>query len=114
MLIKILAFIGKSILCIAQFFGMIIKYIMIGMIQLYRHTISPWMPPICRFTPSCSQYFLEALQKKGLIKGTYLGVYRLLRCQPFCEGGYDPVDKEDDPNFPKETEKNKDNEEHVL
>ena len=68
------------------------KYILIFIIKLYQICISPFLPPACRFYPSCSQYFIEALKKKGLIKGSILGVYRLLRCHPFCEGGYDPVE----------------------
>lgn len=80
---------------LASIIGLVIKYIMIGLIQFYRHCIGPFMPPVCRFQPSCSTYFLEALEKKGLIKGTCLGIYRLLRCHPFCEGGYDPVDKDE-------------------
>ena len=68
------------------------KYILIFIIKFYQICISPFLPPACRFYPSCSQYFIEALQKKGLVKGCILGVYRLLRCHPFCEGGYDPVE----------------------
>lgn len=68
------------------------KYILIFIIKFYQICISPFLPPACRFYPSCSQYFIEALKKKGLIKGCILGVYRLLRCHPFCEGGYDPVE----------------------
>ena len=51
----------------------------------------PRLEPRCTFYPSCSSYFMEAVQKKGVIKGCALGVWRLLRCQPFCRGGYDPV-----------------------
>ncbi len=78
------------------FLGNCIKYIMISLIKFYRLCIGPLLPPVCRFQPSCSAYFLEALQKKGLIKGTWMGIYRLLRCHPFCEGGYDPVEKEEE------------------
>ncbi len=69
------------------------KYLMIGMIRFYKKFISPLLPPACRFEPTCSIYFIEALQKKGVIKGSLLGIYRILRCNPFCEGGYDPVDR---------------------
>jgi putative membrane protein insertion efficiency factor len=61
------------------------------LVRLYRMLISPWMPRCCRFTPSCSEYADLALRRYGLFRGTYLTVWRLLRCQPFCEGGYDPV-----------------------
>ncbi|NUM37045.1 MAG: membrane protein insertion efficiency factor YidD [Candidatus Brocadiae bacterium] len=69
------------------------KYIFIWTIRFYKIFISPLLPPACRFTPTCSEYFMEALEKKGLIKGMILGCYRILRCNPFCQGGYDPVDK---------------------
>ncbi len=68
------------------------KYIFIWLIKFYKIFISPLLPPACRFTPTCSEYFMEALQKKGLIKGMILGCYRILRCNPFCKGGYDPVE----------------------
>lgn len=70
------------------------KYIFIGLIRIYQKAISPLFPPVCIFTPTCSQYFLEALQKKGFFKGMTLGIYRILRCNPFSEGGYDPVEKD--------------------
>jgi len=69
---------------------MIAKTIVL-LIRLYQITISPLLGARCRFYPSCSNYFIEAVQKKGAIKGSALGVYRLLRCQPFNRGGYDPV-----------------------
>ncbi|MBA3423487.1 MAG: membrane protein insertion efficiency factor YidD [Rubrobacter sp.] len=63
----------------------------IWLIRVYKRTLSPMLPPSCRFSPSCSQYALEALEKYGLLKGTALGIYRLLRCHPFSRGGFDPV-----------------------
>ena len=57
----------------------------------YRRFISPFFPPCCRFTPSCSGYAIEALKKRGAIVGSLLIIWRLLRCNPFCRGGYDPV-----------------------
>lgn len=71
------------------------KYLFIYLIKLYKIFISPLLPPACRFTPTCSEYFAQALLKKGLIKGFCMGTYRILRCNPFCEGGYDPVEKEE-------------------
>lgn len=60
-------------------------------IRGYQKFISPALPPSCRFSPSCSQYALEAVSKYGALKGIWLGVRRLIRCHPFNPGGYDPV-----------------------
>ena len=68
-----------------------LKNLMILLIKFYQKCISPFLPKMCRFTPSCSQYFIEALQIHGVIKGSYLGVRRLLRCHPWGKSGYDPV-----------------------
>ena len=57
----------------------------------YRRFLSPMFPPVCRFTPSCSAYCLEAVRRHGVLRGTVLTVWRILRCNPFCKGGYDPV-----------------------
>lgn len=58
---------------------------------LYQNGIGRLIPKVCRFEPSCSNYMIEAIATHGLIKGGLLGFWRLLRCQPFCRGGYDPV-----------------------
>lgn len=63
----------------------------IFVIQLYRHTISPLRLPTCRFTPTCSQYAVEALTEYGVIKGGWLSVARLLKCGPWHKGGWDPI-----------------------
>ena len=63
----------------------------IFVIQLYRHTISPLRLPTCRFTPTCSQYAVEALSEYGLIRGGWLAVVRLLKCGPWHRGGWDPI-----------------------
>jgi uncharacterized protein len=63
----------------------------IGALRGYKSFISPLFPPSCRFTPTCSQYAIEAVQKRGVMRGLFLGVWRLLRCHPFARGGYDPV-----------------------
>ncbi|MGB0366832.1 MAG: membrane protein insertion efficiency factor YidD [Flavobacteriaceae bacterium] len=68
-----------------------IKSLFILLIQAYQWLISPLLPPSCRFTPSCSHYGIEALQKHGLIRGIYLTISRILRCHPWSKGGYDPV-----------------------
>ena len=64
---------------------------LILLIRLYQKTLSPLLPECCRFYPTCSCYAVEALRTHGFIKGTALTVWRLMRCQPFCRGGYDPV-----------------------
>ncbi|MCH5295674.1 MAG: membrane protein insertion efficiency factor YidD [Treponema sp.] len=60
-------------------------------IRFYQVFISPLFPAKCRYVPTCSQYALEALRKHGPVKGLYLAFRRILRCHPFCEGGWDPV-----------------------
>ena len=64
---------------------------LIGLVKFYQLCISPFTPPSCRFTPTCSQYGLEAIQKYGAFKGSLLALWRILRCNPFSHGGYDPV-----------------------
>ncbi len=61
------------------------------MINFYRKYISPLKKPCCRFYPTCSQYALEAIEKYGALKGSFLAIKRILKCHPFHEGGYDPV-----------------------
>lgn len=73
-------------------FSEFINYTLISLIKLYRKFISPMKKnPSCRFIPTCSQYAVEALQKYGPVKGSFLAVKRILRCNPFSKGGYDPV-----------------------
>ncbi len=60
-------------------------------LRFYRRFLSPLKPPMCRFSPTCSQYAIEALEVHGLVRGPMLATWRLLRCQPFARGGYDPV-----------------------
>ena len=67
------------------------KHFLLGLIHFYRACISPLFPACCRFTPTCSQYALEAVQKYGALKGGYLALRRILRCHPLHKGGYDPV-----------------------
>ncbi|MFC7755085.1 membrane protein insertion efficiency factor YidD [Tsukamurella soli] len=64
---------------------------LIGLIQWYRVWISPVRPPTCRFTPTCSEYAVEALTTHGLLRGMYLATVRLLKCGPWHPGGWDPV-----------------------
>jgi hypothetical protein len=63
----------------------------IALLRFYKRWVSPLLPAACRFTPSCSAYALEAYGRHGFFKGSWLTLRRLLRCHPFCPGGYDPV-----------------------
>jgi len=67
------------------------KPIIIVLIKFYRKYISPLLGPNCRFYPSCSAYMMEAVERYGAIKGVWIGTKRLVRCNPFSKGGYDPV-----------------------
>ena len=67
------------------------KEIGITLINGYRRFVSPMLPPSCRFTPSCSLYMLQAVERYGLIRGSLMGGRRALRCHPFSKGGFDPV-----------------------
>jgi hypothetical protein len=67
------------------------KSIIIFLIRAYQLGISPYIGPHCRYTPTCSAYFIEAVQKYGALKGSWLGIRRILRCHPGRPGGYDPV-----------------------
>lgn len=70
---------------------LLMKGLIISLLRAYKRYISPWLPPSCRFEPTCSMYLCEAIEKKGVLRGLYLGVRRLLRCHPFSAGGFDPV-----------------------
>lgn len=67
------------------------KRILLGLVLFYQRQISPFLGGHCRFSPTCSQYAAEAIGKYGALKGGWLALKRLLRCNPFCKGGYDPV-----------------------
>jgi len=67
------------------------KRVLLAIIRFYKKAISPYLPPSCRFTPTCSEYAVEAIQKYGAFKGLGLAVWRVLRCNPIGKGGYDPV-----------------------
>ena len=68
-----------------------IRWLLIQPIRFYQKYISPLKPPTCRFTPTCSQYAIEAIRKHGPFKGLALAVWRILRCNPWGGSGYDPV-----------------------
>lgn len=67
------------------------KKIFIKLIEIYQK-ISSLTPPVCRFTPTCSEYMKQAIQKYGIFKGVWLGLKRVVKCHPFNEGGYDPLE----------------------
>ena len=70
------------------------KYVLLFFIKIYRLTLSKWLPRCCRFTPSCSEYAMTAIRRFGAVKGGYLTIRRLIRCNPFSPGGYDYVPQE--------------------
>ncbi|WP_101049486.1 membrane protein insertion efficiency factor YidD [Macromonas nakdongensis] len=67
------------------------RRLLVGLVQGYRLLLSPWLGSSCRFTPSCSAYALDALNRHGALSGSYLTLRRLGRCHPWCSGGHDPV-----------------------
>ncbi|MBM3447419.1 MAG: membrane protein insertion efficiency factor YidD [Bacteroidetes bacterium] len=67
------------------------KYILIALVRLYRSMLSPYLPPSCRYNPTCSAYALEALQRHGAWRGSWLTLRRLARCHPWGGHGHDPV-----------------------
>ncbi|RMH71536.1 MAG: membrane protein insertion efficiency factor YidD [Gemmatimonadetes bacterium] len=69
----------------------ILARLSILLIRFYQRVVSPLFPPSCRFSPTCSQYALTAVERHGFFKGTFLAVWRLFRCNPLFPGGYDPV-----------------------
>mgnify|MGYP006287522361 CR=1 FL=1 len=68
---------------------------MVAVVRLYQATLSYWLGGQCRFSPSCSEYFIQAVRQKGALRGAALGFWRLLRCHPFSRGGYDPIPTDD-------------------
>ena len=73
-----------------------IRSALIGLVRLYQLVISPMLPRSCRFFPSCSQYMIDAITIHGPVRGIWMGVKRILRCQPLCKGGFDWVPAEED------------------
>ncbi len=67
------------------------KRLLLSLIRFYQRAISPLFPPTCRFTPTCSHYSYEAIERYGVLRGGWLAVRRIARCHPFNPGGYDPV-----------------------
>jgi uncharacterized protein len=67
------------------------KTVLIAALKLYKRWVSPMLPPACRYVPSCSEYAMEAIERYGVLHGSLLAAWRLVRCHPFAKGGYDPV-----------------------
>jgi len=68
-----------------------VKKALLCLLKTYKYLLSPWLGNHCRFYPTCSDYVSAAISQHGVTKGSYLGLRRLLRCHPWCEGGVDPV-----------------------
>jgi putative membrane protein insertion efficiency factor len=75
-----------------RYAALTLRYAVLFLISFYKAVISPLLPPSCRFQPTCSEYAYEAVSRYGIIKGGRLAIWRILRCNPFCRGGYDPVE----------------------
>jgi len=69
----------------------ILGCVLIGVVRIYQSTLSSWLGGQCRYVPTCSEYFIEAVVKHGPARGAWLGLRRIARCHPFGKGGYDPV-----------------------
>ena len=67
------------------------KFLIVDLLGIYKVLVSPFLPPACRFEPTCSEYAVQAVEKYGAVRGTWMAIKRILRCQPFCKGGHDPV-----------------------
>jgi len=70
--------------------AMLPAWLLIGGVRMYQICLSPLLGPTCRFTPSCSNYFIQAVRKYGAVRGSLRGAWRICRCHPFGRGGYDP------------------------
>lgn len=81
-----------------------LTYILVGMVRFYQLAISPLFPPSCRHVPTCSNYTIEALKIHGPLRGTWLGIKRIVKCHPWGTSGYDPVPPKKSENHPHSTE----------
>jgi len=72
------------------------KFVALAILRVYKRTISPLLPPACRYVPTCSEYAMEAVERYGVLRGGAMAAARILRCHPFVRGGYDPVVKGQD------------------
>ncbi len=67
------------------------KFLVLDILGLYKVFVSPFLAPACRFEPTCSEYARQSVERYGAVRGSWMAAKRLLRCQPFCKGGHDPV-----------------------
>ena len=81
----------KQHMSIKFFTSNLFKLLFIKIIKIYQRFISPFFPSSCKFSPSCSKYGIEAINKYGSVKGVFLTIKRILRCNPWSKGGYDPI-----------------------
>lgn len=68
-----------------------VSWLMISLVRAYQLTLSRWLGMQCRYVPTCSEYFIQAVRQKGALRGGLAGLWRICRCHPFAKGGYDPV-----------------------
>lgn len=73
-----------------RFLARLLKSMVLFLIKFYQKFLSPLFPPVCRFKPTCSVYAVQAIEKYGVFKGGFLALWRIIRCNPFSKGGYDP------------------------
>lgn len=73
--------------------GQLAKKMVAGSLRAYKWALSPMFPPSCRYVPSCSEYAMEAVERYGALRGSWIALRRILRCHPFVKGGYDPVER---------------------
>ena len=67
------------------------RHVLVVLLRMYQRYVSRWTPPLCRFSPTCSEYAVQAILKHGALRGGGMTLWRLCRCHPFHPGGYDPV-----------------------
>lgn len=75
----------------ARGFVAIARSAVVLLLRVYKRLVSPWLPPSCRYVPTCSEYAMEAVERYGALRGSWMAMKRVLRCHPFAKGGYDPV-----------------------
>lgn len=80
----------QALLRMGRFLQQVVAWLLIALVRVYQFTLSPIVGRQCRFTPSCSNYFIGAVRKYGPLAGTWRGVLRICRCHPWHPGGYDP------------------------
>ena len=81
----------KQLMSIKLFVLNLFKLLFINLIKIYQRFISPFFPSSCKFSPSCSKYGIEAINKYGVLKGSVITIKRILKCNPWSKGGYDPI-----------------------